>query len=218
MPCYHPVIFVYLYLQKTFRASGSSKLQYDMMWCFVFGTIRATYRIFGQWACEIRSSLFFSMTTIELPPSPLPLRPPQYESWREIQPNFVSAYDAVLNAERHANERAMIGPEAKDNLISARVAGYLLLEPYNRRTTLADRPSSSLVKSIVSPSLDGGGSVDTVFAVGKFYRNILLRMCAFGFFATRFGISISLQSVLSTRGIPNPLHTLRAPPLPRCRI
>ena len=122
------------------------------------------------------------MTTIELPPSPLPRRPPQYEVWREIQPNFVGAYDAVLNAERHANEQTMIGPEAKDNLISARVAGYLLLELYNRRTTLADRPSSSLVKSIVSPSQDGGGSVDVVFAVGKFYRNILLRMCAFGFF------------------------------------
>ena len=163
--------------------------------------------------------LFFGGMTIKLPPSPLPRRPPQYEAWREVQPNFVSAYNAVLNAERHANEQVMIGrdPEAKDNLISARVAGYLLLELYDRRTTLADRPSSRLVKSILSLSQDGGGPVDTVFAVGKFYRNFFLRMCAFGFFSTWFGISISLQSVRPARGIPDTLHTLRAPPSPRCR-
>ena len=43
----YAVIFAYPYLEKSFRASGSPKLYYDLilMWCFVFGTMRATYRI-----------------------------------------------------------------------------------------------------------------------------------------------------------------------------
>jgi hypothetical protein len=154
------------------------------------------------------------MTTIAV--SPLPPKPtPQWEDWGNNQRSYLSAYEMILNAERHADEKVKADPsnkEAKDQAISARVAGYLLLELYNRRFTLYDGPAASLVKQILSESQEGGSSHDVVFGVGKWHRDHLLRACAFNLFLTSFGISISLQSVRPPRSTLNPLYTLRVPP------
>ena len=135
------------------------------------------------------------MTTIELSASPLPRKPAPSEEWRVHRPDYLSVYNLVLDAERHANEQVeanLSGREAKDNLMFARVAGYLLLELFSRCAILSEGPCASLAKQLKSPSREGGTAHDVVFGVGKWHRDYLLRLCAFDFFSTSFGISVSL--------------------------
>ena len=122
------------------------------------------------------------MTTIEISTSPLPQIPAPHDEWREYRPTFLSAYTAVLNAERHANEQLEADPsnrEAKENRTFARVAGYFLLELFNRRTILSEMPCVSLVKQLISRPQDGGTVHDVVFRVGKWHFDYLVPMCAF---------------------------------------
>ena len=123
------------------------------------------------------------MTVIRLSPSPLPREPAQSEALDAYSPDYLSAYNLVLDAELHANER--------DNLISARVAGYLLLELFNRRGILSEGPCASLVKQLNSPSRQGKSDIQVVFELGEFHRNHLLRLCGFDFSPALFGISLS---------------------------
>ncbi|KAF9778920.1 hypothetical protein BJ322DRAFT_1113799 [Thelephora terrestris] len=84
----------------------------------------------------------------------------------------------ILNAEYHANLQVEANPsrkDAKDNVIFARVAGYLLLELYGRRMTLSDEPASSLVSQLLSRSEEGKCGHDVVFEVGKWHHDYLLR-------------------------------------------
>jgi len=123
------------------------------------------------------------MTTVELFPSSLPLEPAPYDEWREGRPTYLSAYNLVLNAERHANEQLEADPsnlEAKQNHTFARVAGYFLLELFNRRTILSEIPCVSLVKQLVSLPQSGGTAHDVVFKVGKWHFDLLIPLCAFG--------------------------------------
>jgi len=92
------------------------------------------------------------MTTVELFSSSLPAKPAPYDKWREDWPTYLSAYNLVLDAERHANEQLEADPSnlgAKQNRTFARVAGYFLLELFNRSTILSEIPCASLVKQLI---------------------------------------------------------------------
>jgi hypothetical protein len=159
------------------------------------------------------------MTTIALSPSPLPRSPASCEQWREYRPNYLSAYNIVLNAERHANEQVEADPsnrEAKDNVMFARVAAYLLLELFSRRAILSETPCVSLVKQLISPPPDGDTVQAVVFRVGKWHCDYFLRTCAFGFFPSSFDISFSWQIGHPLRSTQHPPFTLRVPPSTRC--
>lgn len=107
-------------------------------------------------------------------------------------------YDIVLDAESYANERLKASEEeldhaaktgreaakkaiqeAKQNLMFARVAGYLLIELFTRREILTNGPYQSLAKQLTSPPRDGGTTHDIVIQVGKWHFDHLLRMCTF---------------------------------------
>ena len=136
------------------------------------------------------------MTTIELFPTPLPLNPPPYDERKGNWSDYTRAYDTALNAERHANEQVEADPsnqEAKAHLMFARVAGYLLLEFFNRRTILSEIPCLSLVKRLISPPRDGDTLHDVVYGVGRWYFDHLLSTSVFSFFPASFCVSGSLQ-------------------------
>ena len=150
------------------------------------------------------------MATVELFPTTLPLKPSPYDEWKGNWPNCLRAYGTALNAERHADKQLKADPsnqEAKDHLMFARVAGYLL-EFFNRRAILSDIPCETLVKQLISPPQDGDTLHDVVFGVGRWYFDRLLCTSTFSFFPTSFCISGSLQF-----GHPLTLHRTQHPSL-----
>ena len=69
------------------------------------------------------------MSAVELEPKHLPLEPPAYEARNTDRDAYLIAYERVLLAERQAIDKG--NPTdwtAQDDTISARVAGYLLIE------------------------------------------------------------------------------------------
>ena len=163
------------------------------------------------------------MSTVQLSPSPLPRRMNKDAS--------KVAYDIVLDAESYANNQLEASQEelnqatkagrgaakkaileAKENLIFARVAGYLLIELFIRRGVLTNRPYQSLVKQLTSPPRNGGTAHDVVIQVGKWHFDHLLRMCTFGLPFKPSGISVSSQTVRSPNRTQHPLYTLRVLP------
>ena len=150
------------------------------------------------------------MTTIKLSASSLPREPAQFEALDAYNPDYLRAYDLVLKAECCVVE--------KDDLISARVARYLLLELFNRCGVLSEGPCASLVKQLNLPSLEGKDAIQVVCEVGKLHRDRLLRLCGFDFFPALFGISVSSQFEQPPRSTQHPPHTLRAAPLAHWRI
>ena len=122
------------------------------------------------------------MTSVELRPLPLPPSPPEYDTWHKDCPQYLSAYNLAFNAERYATQKLVADSTTNDNIISARVAGYLLVELFNWREILTTRPCDQLSKEIQSESQESGGSVNgVVYKVGKFYRDRFIRLCAFHF-------------------------------------
>ena len=161
------------------------------------------------------------MTIIESSPSPLPREPAQSEALGAYNPDYLNAYNLVLDAECHVGKQVRDHPsnqQTKDNLISARVAGYLLLELFNRRGVLSEGPCASFVEQLNSPSRAGKSGIHVVFELGEYYRNYLLRLCGFDFFPALFGISASSQFEQPPRSTQHPPHTLRAAPSARWRI
>ena len=156
------------------------------------------------------------MAEIELTPAPLPRTPVLYEEWLEHRHNYLSAYDKVYNAERHAVEQVeanSTNKEAEQNVVSARVAGHLLVELFSRRTILSEGPSRSLAKQLIlSPRDSSDTDHDLVFRIGKWYREYFLRLCTFDFFPVSFGNSASLQFGHLLGSTRYPPHTLRVPP------
>jgi len=124
-----------------------------------------------------------ALSVIPLPPEPAP-------------PDYLSAYDKIFKAERHAVQQVEINTaneEEKENLISARAAGYLLVELFNRRAILSERACASLAKQLMlEPRKPGGTDYDLVFDIGSRYREYFLRSCMFDFFPMSFGISVPL--------------------------
>ena len=161
------------------------------------------------------------MTTIRLSASPLPCEPAQSEALGAYSPDYLRAYNLVLDAECHANEQVRDNPsnqQAKDDLISARAAGYLLLELFNRRRgVLSEGPCASFVKQLNSPSRQGKSGIQLVFELGKYHRDRLLRSCGFDFFPALLGVSVFSQFKQQPQSTHHPPHTLRAPPLTRWR-
>ena len=159
------------------------------------------------------------MMTIKLSPSPLPRESAQSKALGAYGPDYLNAYNLVLKAESHAEEQVRDHPsnqQAKDNLMFARVAGYLLLELFNRRGVLSEGPCASLVKQFNSPSREGKSAIQLVFELGKYYCDHLLR--GFDFFPTLFGISVSSQFEQPPRSTQHPPLTLHTPPSTRWRI
>ena len=112
------------------------------------------------------------MSLVELQALPLPREPPKYEEWQE---DWLSAYNLTFNAERYATQN--------HDIISARVAGYFLIELFNRRAFITTEPCDRLSKRLQSEGREPGMSAnDVVFQVGKLYRDRLIRLCAFNFF------------------------------------
>lgn len=113
------------------------------------------------------------MSTVGLKPECLPRRPLAYESWGLHRPTYLSVYECVLLAERQAIEQVESNPSdktAKDDLISARVAGYLLIELWDQNNAFNEIPCLKFAQSLVSPHRDHGDSCKVIFDVGKFYR------------------------------------------------
>lgn len=61
-------------------------------------------------------------------------------------PNHYSAYNIILRAEQYAVQEREEG-----DIISARVAGFLLLEHHVQSTIMSDAACASLVSRIASP-------------------------------------------------------------------
>jgi len=100
--------------------------------------------------------------------------------------------------------------------MSARVAGYLLIELFNRREILeSGEPCSKLTRGVESSSQTGGTAHDVVFAVGRQYCDYFLRTCMFRFFPTLFAILVSLQIGHPPGNTQHPPYTLRVPPSTR---
>ena len=108
-------------------------------------------------------------------PSPLPaLDSPRIKNLRLDDGPYRRGYDMIPRAERHATER-----NAGEDIMSARVAGYLLLE-FDTWPGLFGAACASIVKQVTSPPQGlKKNQHDVVFEVGKLYRDKLLRLCAF---------------------------------------
>ena len=114
------------------------------------------------------------MSLVELQVLPLPREPPTYEEWQKHSPQYLSAYNLAFNAEGYATK--------DDDIISARVAGYFLIELFKWREILSTVPCDRLSIELQSESRKGGSVNDVVFQVGKMYRERFIRLCAFIFF------------------------------------
>ena len=93
-----------------------------------------------------------------------------------LSSDLLHAYDIIRRAEQFA-----IQQEQKDDMISAGVVGYLLLELNARSEILGEQPCASIVKEVTS-QVSGKKERDVVFEVGRHYRNKLLRACTFDYF------------------------------------
>lgn len=93
-----------------------------------------------------------------------------------------TAYDKILRAERHAVQQ-----KAEDNIMTARVAGYLLLEFCAQPDIFGDSPYTSLVSSVISPPWGAGDNEhDVIYHVGKRCRDKFIRLCAFHHILSQF--------------------------------
>ena len=91
--------------------------------------------------------------------------------WSECSDHY-RAYASILQAEQHAT-----ASEAERDLISIRVAGYLLLEFAARSAILGVQPSAALVRWLTSPPQDS--QQDVIMDTGTLLRDKLIRVCAF---------------------------------------
>ena len=109
--------------------------------------------------------------------SPLPaLNSPRIEGLRSREhARTFSAYDMILRAERDAVER-----QAEGDIVSARVAGYLLLEFHAQSAHFGSKACASVVTQVTSLPQDAGGDEHRViFEVGRLFRDKFVRLCAF---------------------------------------
>ena len=123
-----------------------------------------------------------------LSPTPLPRVPHSDEEWKKTKTDldYSGAYDFVLKSEVQA--------EAGDQIIHARVAGYLLIELFDRQGALTLEPYRCVVGELMAKARTPGGPCELVFDIGKMYRDRLLRLCVFHFFPTLSTVLISRSS------------------------
>lgn len=135
------------------------------------------------------------MSRIQLFSGPLPARPPKYQQWSEHDPSLRSAYDLTRQAEFQANTKIDANPsdhEAQENLISARVVGYLLIELFNLSWSLTPKPYKYLSREIRSESREHESAEGNVYQLGKWYRDHFIRM--FRTSTTRYPTPVSYPS------------------------
>ena len=135
----------------------------------------------------------FSTTMSKLPPS----HPWASETSR-------SAYNLVLAAE----ELGLAGNSPED-VMSARIVGYLMISLYNYRYLLGDGPISHVTLEVVS-----GHAVPStvIYALGKQYRERLLRACKHSGCFVRYLSSSCSRVVRSAKGpLPQPSEHLSRP-------
>ena len=126
---------------------------------------------------------------IMLTASPLPtVESPQFkESGLGELANAISVYRRILEAEARA-----VQDGADENVISARVIGYLLLELYARCPTLGDQACSKVIQEVISLSQDSEHDEhDVVLMVGKRHRDHLIRGCRLDYLSVLFKISVA---------------------------
>src|ERR1700761_8561025 len=124
------------------------------------------------------------MTSANLKPLPLPSQPETYDIWQRDRPQYLSAYNLAFDAEVYATQKADL--PRKNNIMFARVAGFLLIELFNRRAILTEGPCESLSNALQYDDQECGSTNDVVFKIGEFYCNHFLRVCASRFFRTSF--------------------------------
>jgi len=117
------------------------------------------------------------MESVELEPRPLLREPPTYDTWKNHWPQYMSAYNLAFNTETYATQQPETDPSRNDNIISARVAGYFLIELFNRHTSLTTEPCDRLSIELQSEGREPGMSAnDVVFRIGKLYRDYFMRL------------------------------------------
>jgi len=117
------------------------------------------------------------MESVELEPRPLLREPPTYDTWKHDWPQYLSAYNLAFNAETYATQQPETDPSRNDNIISARVAGYFLIELFNRHTSLTTEPCDRLSIELQWEGREPGMSAnDVVFRIGKLYRDYFMRL------------------------------------------
>ena len=125
---------------------------------------------------------------VMLTASPLPtVGSPQFrESGLGELTNAVSVYRRILEAEAQA-----VQDGADENVISARVIGYLLLELYARCPTLGIQACSKVIQEVISLSQDSEHDEhDVIFMVGERHRDHLIRGCRLDYLSVLFNISV----------------------------
>jgi len=150
------------------------------------------------------------MATIH-PSSPLPPNPFDDRVWLE----YIDTYKVVLEAERHVNallNANPLGREEMDNLVYARVTGYLLIELFDKRGILSVEPYTALALGITTPPRSGGPAHDFVFNLGRQYFCHFIRTCTSCPSPTSFTILVFLQIGRPPRGTHRQLNILRASP------
>lgn len=113
--------------------------------------------------------------------SPLPaLDSSQIQELRlNEKPDRYGAYNMILRAEQHAVEQ-----RSNEDIISSRVAGYLLLEFHTQSHLFGDTPCASLVRSVNSPPQSASDKEhDAIVGVGKLFRDNFIRLCALNQFS-----------------------------------
>ena len=149
------------------------------------------------------------MESVNFDPRSLPSEPTTYQIWQKDWPHYLSAYNLAFDAEKYATQQPE-GPTKDKNIMFARAAGFFLVELFNRHAILTVGPCEQLSKELQSKDREGGTANDVVFKVGKFYRDVFLRLCAFHFFHKSFGILMFLQSGQPPRRTPHPPRLLLA--------
>ena len=69
------------------------------------------------------------MASVDLKPLTLPSEHVTYGIWQKDWPQYLSAYKLAFDAEEYATQQA--DPAKKNNIMFARVAGFLLVELFN---------------------------------------------------------------------------------------
>lgn len=127
---------------------------------------------------------------MEKPTSPLPsIESSQFQgSGLGEQTDAMGAYRRILEAEAQ-----VAGDEEDEDLIAARVAGFLLLELCARRHILGSKAYLRVAQEIISQPLDA--EHDVVFSVGRHYRDHLIRSCMPDYHLCRFASHLPQSQV-----------------------
>lgn len=110
----------------------------------------------------------------------LPLMPEAYEEWRRVPSTKCNeAYDLILSAEAHAHQQTppQPGESAARKVVMARVVGYLLLELYNRRWILGDRPYQWIAQEVYAAASVPEKVHYIIYEFGERYMAYFMRLC-----------------------------------------